>query len=96
MQIRKKFVKEFLLELQKTKLDNIHSEETLSFVEEILRCFDDDNSTEHENNQGLNRIRYFFRGYVAKACSGTIFCDRKCNKLNKMSARLYVKHCYKC
>ena len=95
-QVRKKFVKELLLELQKAKPDNVDGEETLSFVEDILRCLDDDDSEECETNQGIIGIRDLFRGHVVKVWSGTHFSDRKHHKLNKISLRLCVKHYYDC
>ena len=49
-------MKELLLESHGVKPDNIDSEETLSFVEDILRYFDDDDSKEYETNQGLISI----------------------------------------
>ena len=50
IQIRKTFVKELKSKLQKAKTHNIDSEEILSFIEDILRYFDDDDSEEFETN----------------------------------------------
>ena len=89
-------MKELLLELQKTKPDKIDSEDMFSFLEDILRFFDDDDSEEHETNPGLIGIQDVFRGHTVKVWSGTNFSDRKHHKLNKTAVRLCVKHCYKC
>ena len=63
----KEFVKELLVELQKAKPDDVDSEETLSFIEDILRYFDDEDSEKCESNQGLLGIRETFRGHAVQA-----------------------------
>ena len=56
IQIRKTFVKEILVELQKAKPDNIHSKEILLLIENILRYFNDEDSEEYMTSQGLLSI----------------------------------------
>ena len=85
--MRKKFVEELLLELPKAKPQNVDGEEMLSFVEDIVRYPDDDDSEEGETNQGIVGIRDLFRGCIVKVWTGTNFSDRKYHKLNKIAVR---------
>ena len=82
--------------MQKAKPENVDGEEILSFVKDILRSLDDDDSEECETNQGIIGIRDLFRGHVVKVWSGTNFSDRKYHKLNKIAVRLCVKHYCNC
>ena len=93
---KKEVCERIIFGVAKRKPDNIDSEEILSFVEDILRYFDDDDSEEYENNQELIGILDLFRGHAVKVWSGTNFSDRKYHKLNKIDVRLCVKHYYKC
>ena len=51
--IRRRLVKNLLKELTLKRPSNVDQEEILSFIEDMLRYLDDDNSDEFETNQGM-------------------------------------------
>ena len=94
--IRREFIKTLLKELTAKCLSTIELDEVLSFMEDILRYLEEDESKEYETNQELLRIQNVFRGYITKVWTGANFSQDKYHKLNKIAVRLCMMHYYKC
>ena len=83
-------------QMEQVKLKNVTIDKIMSFIEDVLRYLEDNDSDEHETNQGLVGFRDLFRGCAVRVWSRTDFSDKSCHKLNKAAIRLSVKHYYKC
>ena len=59
-------MKSLLKELCENCPSTVDHDEALSFVEDILRCLENEESEECETNQGLLGVQNAFRGHIAK------------------------------
>ena len=67
IEIRKEFIKEIVIELARNKPKEVHIEEIMSFVEDTLRCLEneeEEEDEEHEINQQHVGMQELFRGCV--------------------------------
>ena len=65
--MRVEHVKILTVSLMKCENRKVDAEEILSFVEDTLRCLENEEIEEYETNQYLIGMKELFRGYVVKA-----------------------------
>jgi len=94
--LRKQFIKELVIELARNKPKEVHIEEIMSFVEDILRYLENEEEEEYEMNQQCVGMQELFRGYVVRDWEGTNFKSEKYEKLNRISVKRCVEHYDKC
>ena len=87
--LRRTFIRNLVVELARNKSDQIHVEEIMSFVEDILRYLENEQEEEYEMNQQYVGMQELFRGYIVIDWEGTNFGNKKYKKLNK----IIVKRC---
>ena len=51
IELRREFIKEIVIELVRNKPKDVHIEEIMSFVEDILRYLENEEDEEYEMNQ---------------------------------------------
>ena len=88
---RREFVKNMLAELIKKKQENVRVEETLAFIEDIMKCLENEEEEECKTNQQHVGIIELLRGHVALDWEGTNLHCKKCERLNKIIARKCVE-----
>ena len=96
IELRKEFIKEIVIELARNKPKEVHIEEIMSFVEDILRCLENEEDEEHEMNQQCVGMQELFRGHVVIDWEGTNLKNEKYKKLNRTSVKRCVEHYDKC
>ena len=62
------------------KTRKVDAEEILSFVEDTIRCLENEEIEEHEINQHLIGMKELFRGNVVKAWKGVDFSTKNKEK----------------
>ena len=63
---RAEFIRNLMLELVSRKPDSVDVNEIMSFMEDILRCFDNEIEEEYETNQYFVGMQNLFRGHAVK------------------------------
>ena len=63
--MRKRFMRESLIELMKYKPEDVNVEAILSFIEDIMHYLEKKEDEEHETNQQCAGTQEFFRGCIA-------------------------------
>ena len=94
MKIRKLFLKELLVELQKVKPNNIEREGILLFIENIFRYLDNNESEEYQSDQELLSIWEKIYTYITKVQNGLNFDVNKYHKLNKIVVMISMRSYY--
>lgn len=92
IKLRKKFIKESVIELAQKKPKEEHVEAIISFAEDILRYLENDEDEECKMNQQHAGMKELFRGYVAIDWEGTNLKNEKYKKLNRISAKRIIEH----
>jgi len=96
LQMRRQFIMKLVIELARNKSEEIHVEEIMSFVEDILRYLENEQEEEYEMNQQYVGMRELFRGFVVIDWEGTNFGSRKYRKVNKIIVQRCVEYYYEC
>ena len=73
-----------MIELARNKPKEVHIEEIMSFVEDILRYLENEEDEEYEMNQQYVGMQELFRGYVVIDWEGTNLKNERCKKLNRI------------
>jgi len=94
--MRRKFIRELVVELVQKKPDEVHVEEIMSFVEDILRYLENAEDEEFEMNQQYVGMKELFRGYVVIDWEGTNLRTKKYKELNKIIVKRCVQYYDEC
>ena len=94
--LRRQFIKELVVELVRKKSDEVHVEEIMSFVEDILRYLENEEEEDFETNQQYVGMQELFRGYIVIDWEGTNLGTKKYEDLNKILVKRCIEHYDKC
>ena len=78
--LRKVFMQDLVVTLVKNKPEDVNEDAIISFVEDILKCIENEEKEEYETNQQYVGMKELFRGYVVIDWEG-----RKLQKICKVS-----------
>ena len=96
LELRKKFMKEMLIELIEVKKEDVDANDVMALGEDILRYLEQDDEEEYETSQGIIGINELFRGYVVKDWMSANEHEEKHRTLNKIVVRKCVEFYVEC
>ena len=97
IKMRREFIKELATELVKKKPEGANVEMIISFAEDIMHCFEqEENEDKYETNQHFIGMKELFRGHMVVDWERVQINSAKHRALNKIVVKKCVEYYMKC